>query len=136
MALTGWSNRIKIIIDKTKIDSTLYNFPILIKLSNLCGTGSFNAAQVFNELVSDSNRKKIAITTSDEETQCYVEIESWNTTTEDAILWTKVPEVSSSSDTVLYLHYDSTQSDNTSYVGDTGDTARCLAFSTRSLRWS
>lgn len=39
-----------------------------------------------------------------------------------ACLWTKVPTVTSGTDTTLYLYYDSNQADNTSYIGDTGDT--------------
>jgi hypothetical protein len=38
----------------------------------------------------------------------------------EAELWTSVPLISSLEDTILYLYYDPTQSDNTSYVGETG----------------
>jgi len=68
------------------------------------------------------NRKKIAITDSNDN-QLYTEIESWNHNNEQAVLWTKIPTVSSVSGTVLYLYYDSSQSDNTTYIGDTGDSA-------------
>jgi hypothetical protein len=118
-----WSNKLKLTIPSHRINTTLYNFPVLIYLSDVCGLSRSDMTVIFDELVSNSNRKKIAITTEDYEKECFVEIDYWNDSTEEAFLWTKVPEVSSSSDTVLYLHYDSTQSDNTSYVGDTGDTA-------------
>lgn len=39
-----------------------------------------------------------------------------------AVLHTKIPSVSSSEDTELYVYYDSDQINNTAYVGDTGDT--------------
>jgi len=66
------------------------------------------------------SRKKIAITDSNDN-QLYTEIESWDFENEEAVLWTKVPTITSGTDTTLYLYYDSSQSDNTTYVGDTGD---------------
>ena len=67
-------------------------------------------------------RKKIAITVGDGVTQLPVEIEQWEYYYYgQANLWTKVPSVSSNEDTILYLYYDSSKSDNTTYVGDTGE---------------
>jgi len=40
-----------------------------------------------------------------------------------AVLQIKIPSVASSADTILNLWYDSTHADNTTYIGDTGDTA-------------
>ena len=68
-----------------------------------------------------SNEKKIAITTSDGLTQCPVEIERWDWVNSEINLWTKVPIVYPDENTVLYLYYDRTKADNTTYVGDTGD---------------
>jgi len=76
---------------------------------------------VFDELGSDANRKKIAVTTDDGETECYVEIEKWDDANEKAWLWVKVPSIAADVDTDLYLYYDSTHADNTDYVGDTND---------------
>jgi hypothetical protein len=54
-------------------------------------------------------------------TQVYAEI---NVTPPggEAWLWTKVPSMSSTADTTLYLYYDRDHVDNTAYVGDTGST--------------
>jgi len=120
--LSGWDTRVKITIDHTDVDSNLTNFPVLIYLSNSSGYNSDNVAFVFNELISDANRKKIAVTTSDKTTQCYVEIENWDTSNEKAWLWVNVPSISSTADTDLYLYYDKDHADNTDYVGDTGST--------------
>jgi hypothetical protein len=70
------------------------------------------------------NRKKIAITTDDGTSQIYGEIEMWDAYNENAVIWVSKNDldISSSSDTLLYLYYDSSQSDNTSYIGDIGDT--------------
>jgi len=72
----------------------------------------------------------------------YVEIEKWDNGNEEADLWVKVPSVSDSGVTTLFLYYDSEHADNTDYVGDTGDTpaksvwdsdfCRCLAYGSRS----
>ena len=96
----------------------------MLHLSNdSSGISKKNVSFVFNELQSNTNRKKIAITQSDGLTQCFVEIEKWDTANSQAWTWTKVPSISNTTDTILYLYYDKNQADNTNYVGDTGSTA-------------
>ena len=119
--LSDWSKRIKLTIDNTNVDDTLSNFPVLIKISDSSGISSTDVSAVFTELGSDANRKKIAVTTDDEETQCYVEIEHFDYANSLAWLWVKVPSVASGADTILYLYYDVNHADNDSYVGDTTD---------------
>ena len=119
--LPGWANRIKLTIDHTKIDATLTHFPVLLYLSAASGIGDVDASCVFDELTSDANRKKIAVTKADGTTELKVEIEKWDDTNEKAWLHASLAawEISSTVDTVLYLYYDSTHADNTDYVGDT-----------------
>ena len=111
--LTGWNKRIKITIDKNDVDSELTDFPLLILLTNK------DVSFIFDEV--GSNNKKIAIATSDG-TQCYVEIEEWDTNRENALLWVKVPTIKNTTNTNLYLYYDSEHSDNIVYVGDPDST--------------
>jgi len=118
--LSNWKKRVKLSIDNGDIGSTLTDFPILIYLSASSGINSEDISFVFDELQSNDNRKKIAVTKDDGITQCYVEIERWDHALEKAWLHVKVPSISSSVDTDLYLYYDSTHADNTTYVGDTG----------------
>lgn len=113
--------RRKITISNTNVDAILSNFPILIKISASSGTGSTDITDIFTELTGDANRKKIAITTSDGTTQCYVEIERFGFANSLAWFWVKVPSVAAASVTELYIYYDVAQSDNTTYVGDTTD---------------
>jgi len=120
--LGGWKKRIKLTIDHNDIDEALTNFPILIHLSTSSGIGSDDVSCVFDELGNDANRKKIAITTDDEVTECYVEIEKWDDANEEAWLWVKVPSIVSGADTELYFYYDKDHADNDSYVGDTNST--------------
>lgn len=119
--LDDWVKRIELTIDNTNVDSDLSNFPVLVYISAASGIGNVDASAVFDELSSDANRKKIAVTTSDGITQCYVEIERWDDANEKAWLWVKVPSILASGGATLYLYYDSTKVDNTSYVGDTTD---------------
>jgi len=120
--LSGWAWRVKLTIDHADITSALANFPVLIYLSPSSGRNSADMSCVFDELGSDANRKKIAVTTSDGTTECYVEIEKWDDANEHAWLWVKVPNIASGADTDLYLYYDSTHADNTAHVGDPNST--------------
>ena len=119
--LTGFDKRIKITIDKDQIDEDLTNFPVPIYLSTSSGQENDDVSAIFDELITVSGTKKIAVTTSDEETQCYVEIERWDWSNEKAWLHVKIPTIVSGTDTELYFYYDSTHADNTTYVGDVGD---------------
>ncbi len=121
--LGTWANRIAIAVDSSKIDQNLTDFPVMIHISASSGANRADLTSVFANLGSDANRAKIAVTTSDGLSQCYVEIAAWNTADKEAVLWVKVPLMASGSDTVLYLYYDSTQANNSSYVGDVGSTA-------------
>jgi len=127
MAWLGtWKYRRKITIDSTKIDtSDLSHFPVTVFLNTTAGSGNDDVSDIFDELGSNDNRKKIALTTSDGETQLYAEIEKWDDANEQAILhvsksgWT----LANAADTEFYIYFDSSQPDNTTYIGDNGDTA-------------
>jgi pimeloyl-ACP methyl ester carboxylesterase len=118
--LVGWDKRVKVTIDQNDVDSNLSDFPIMIHLSSSSGWNNDDVTFVFDEVGSDS--KKIAVTEGDGVKECYVEIEDWDDTNEQAWLWTKIPTVSNTSNTVLYLYYDTNHADNTDYVGDTDST--------------
>ena len=120
--LSGWDRRVKITIDHNDVDGNLSDFPILIYLSTSSGRNNDDVSFVFDELQSDDNRRKIAVTTSDGATQCYVEIEKWDDANEKAWLWVKVPSINSTTETDLYLYYDAEHTNNTDYVEDTGST--------------
>ena len=121
--LSGFSKRVEITIDSAKITAALANFPVYIHLSDSCGTASADISAIFDDLVSTANKYKIAVTTSDGESQCYVEIDHMDFTNEEMGLHVKVSSISSSVDTTLYLYWDSSASDNTTYVGALGESA-------------
>ncbi|MBL0716803.1 MAG: hypothetical protein JJV89_02030 [Desulfosarcina sp.] len=114
----GWGQRIKITIDADEVATSESNVPVAVYLSASSGIDSDDVSCVFDELTSDANRFKIAVTTSDGTTQCYCEIELWDDANEKAWVHIKLPSVSSSTDTDFYLYYDSSHADNTTYIGD------------------
>lgn len=118
--LNCWAKRVKLTVDQNDITAALSNFPILLYISASSGKNSDDISFVFDELQSDDNKKKIAVTESDGTTECFVEIEKWDDANEEAWLWVKVPDISSSVDTELYLYYDKTHADNDN-VGDCAD---------------
>jgi len=116
--LLGWQKRVKFTTNAGDIDADLTNFPFLLYLSTSSGYNADDVSFIFDALQSDANRLKIAVTTSDGTSQCYVEIEKWDDVNEKAWLWVKAPSVSGTVDTDFYLYYDNTHADNTAYVGD------------------
>lgn len=111
--------RLKLTIDSSKIDEDLTDFPVLVTVSSGVGINNFDATVVFDEL-SFANRKKIIIKDANQN-YLYTEIEQW-VDDEEANLWIKVPTISSGTNKDLYLYYNNTQIENTTYIGDIGDT--------------
>ncbi|MDD5742980.1 MAG: DUF2341 domain-containing protein, partial [Candidatus Peribacteraceae bacterium] len=90
--LSGWTNRKKITIDHTKVGSGAENetdFPVLISLSDLTDI--------------NANGTDIRFTSSDGTTQLAREIESYSSGT--LVAWVKVPTLSYTEDTVIYMYY-------------------------------
>lgn len=106
-------------IAATDIDTTLTDFPAVIVIDNSIGKGNFDATAVFDELGSDWTE---LIVTDAGMNKLYCEVEKWDDTGEVATLHVKVPSVSSSVDTVLTINYDSTNADNSAYIGVIGST--------------
>jgi len=119
--LGTYAKRIKVTASNTNVDSDLTHFPLLLTLGTSVGTGSTDVSCVFDELTSDANRTKIAVTKTDGETELYVEIEKWDDANEKAVLWVSKSDwvLDTDADTELYLYYDSAHAANTDRVGDT-----------------
>ncbi|MHC4644028.1 MAG: hypothetical protein ACYTBJ_00905 [Planctomycetota bacterium] len=116
--LAGWSYRKKIRIHGTYIEDDV-TVPLPINLSTSAGRTNKDLTAVFTEVGSSS--QKIAITKSDGVTQVPVEVSFWDNSNNRAQLFAKVP-LSSGADEYLYIYYDSTQPNNTTYVGLPTDT--------------
>jgi hypothetical protein len=116
--LDGYTKRIKLTTDHTKIDSTLTNFPVTV---------FFTAAQgeeIFSEFDADSDYMKCAFTGSSGTTQLYAERELFDHSASKAIYHVSLNiwELSSSADTDFYFYYNNSIADNTTYIGATNTT--------------
>jgi hypothetical protein len=115
-----WANEIQIVIPSSAVESTLYDFPVLVKLGAASGANNLDLTNLFNSLEYSGNKYKIAITDSTKKAMCFVEMVSWNHGGETASLWFNSIKLSTTSDNVFYLLYDKTKPFNTQFVGSTG----------------
>ncbi|MFA5859958.1 MAG: DUF2341 domain-containing protein, partial [Elusimicrobiota bacterium] len=100
-----WNYRKAITIDKTKVSTAsgtaLSNFPVLLHVAgdaDLKYTGSGGN-------VASSTGGDILITSSDGTTKLNYEIEKYSSSTGETIAWVKVPTLSTTTDTTLYMYY-------------------------------
>jgi hypothetical protein len=81
--------------------SDLSNFPLLVKIENDCNLRTAaNGGSVQN-----SNGYDIIFTASDGTTQLDHELVSYDGVTGDLVAWVKIPTLSASSDTDIYMYY-------------------------------
>jgi hypothetical protein len=98
----NWQYRKQITINYSKVTADLTNFPILINLSTDANLASH----------ARSDGWDIVFTSSDKKTKLSHEIEKYNSTTGNLVAWVKVPTVSSTSNTYLYMYYGNPTSSN------------------------
>ena len=93
----SWSYRKQITIDYTKVSggANLTGFPILVNLISDAGLAA-NAQATGNDIL---------FTSADGTTKLSHEIEAYTSATGALIAWVKVPTVSASVNTVLYIYY-------------------------------
>lgn len=89
-----WQYRKKILIDHSKVDGNLTNFPVLIYLED---------SDLY--LYANSDGNDIIFTSKDGRTKLKREIEDYNSTTGTLVAWVKVPELSSVDDTAIYMYF-------------------------------
>ncbi|MGV8162089.1 MAG: DUF2341 domain-containing protein, partial [Candidatus Nanoarchaeia archaeon] len=97
----GWSFRKQITIDKTKVNGELSNFPVLIELIDVNMIGKTQA-----------DGDDILFKSYDGLTKFDHEIELFDSGAGHLVAWVKVPSVSSSVDTILYMYYGNADADN------------------------
>ena len=96
----SWGYRTKITIDHTKVPSTQTDFPVLISKTDTRFKTVANGGHMGNAGATD-----LVITSSDGTTKLNHQIEYYVATTGEIVAWVKVPSLSSSTDTDLYLYY-------------------------------
>ncbi|MHC4120802.1 MAG: DUF2341 domain-containing protein [Planctomycetota bacterium] len=92
----AWTNRVLITIDNTKVAGDETDFPVLISQDNM-------VADFWT--VAKSDGTDVVITSDDGETKLKREVGYINTGSQILEVYVKVPSLSSSSPTVLYLYY-------------------------------
>ena len=117
--LGGWGFRITLTIDNTKIDEDLYNYPITVNLSASAGLSSQDLTDIFSNMTYE-DRKKVLFTLGDGVTLCVAECECWDDVNQFATYHVKIPNISSSADTVFYVYFDPNADDQSDYTDDTG----------------
>ena len=91
---TSWQYRKQITIDHTKVQEDLTDFPVLISITD-------------NDLKTKAQEDgdDILFTDFDGTTKLSHEIEKYESATGKLIAWIKLPTLSSSTDTILYMYY-------------------------------
>jgi len=111
--LSGWQYRILMKINVPDA-GFIPRGVVPIKISTSAGISNQNLTDIFTKL--GINSLKIAVTLPDGTTQCYCEVELWDNVNKIAILHAGI--ATKQFDEYMYLYYDNTQSDNTTYIGD------------------
>ncbi|MEE8264025.1 MAG: DUF2341 domain-containing protein, partial [Gammaproteobacteria bacterium] len=92
---TDWGFRKALSIDQGKVTATLTDFPVLVNLGSDADLAA-DAQPDFDDIL---------FTSDDGTTKLNHEIEKYNATTGELVAWVKVPTLSSTADTVLYMYY-------------------------------
>ena len=91
----SWSYRKKITIDHTKVAGNLTDFPVLINLSSDADLASYARDEGYDILFTSANGTS----------KLDYERESFDWNTGKLIAWVRVPILSSTTDTVLYMYF-------------------------------
>ncbi len=105
----NWLHRKEIIIDHHQVDEDLVDFPFLIELTDA-------------DLAAYAQADGDDIAFTDEYgVQLSHEIEVYTATTGHLIAWVRIPELSSTQDTILYMYFGNPAADNQEDVSGTWD---------------
>ncbi|MHB8053174.1 MAG: DUF2341 domain-containing protein, partial [Methanoregula sp.] len=107
-----WNNRKKITIDHTKVAATLTNFPVLISLVTDADLASSALA----------NGNDILFTSADGTTKLDHEIENFTVSNGRLIAWVRIPSLSSTTDTALYMYFNNSGAANQQNAAGVWDT--------------
>jgi hypothetical protein len=98
---TNWLYRKLITIDSSKVTGNLTDYPMLISIVD---------SDLREKAQASGN--DIIFTERDGKSKLDHEIESWDITTGELIVWMRIPYLSSVEDTLIYMHYGNSDSDN------------------------
>jgi hypothetical protein len=106
-----WQYRKKLTIDSSNVCADLTDFPALISF-----TGDSDLAAG-----AQSDFDDVLFTSSSGTTKLSHEIEDYDSTNGDIVAWVKIPYLSSSSDTEIYMYYGCSTADNQQNVSGVWD---------------
>lgn len=93
----SWQYRQKIVIDHTKVASSdQTDFPVMVKITN-----QYNP--IFSNAKDDGT--DILLTSNDGSTKLSHEIDTFSKVNKELIIWVKIPTLSFTEDTSLYMYY-------------------------------
>jgi len=99
---TDWSYRERITVDHTKVDADLTDFPVFISLSSNSDLAAY----------AQGDGDDILFTSSNGTTKLSHEIEGFDNSTGKLIAWVKVPSLSGSTGTDIYMYYGNSSCGN------------------------
>jgi hypothetical protein len=102
---TDWQYRKHLRIDSSRVAGDLNNFPVLISTID---ADWIEDSQGTPGHVAQTDGGDILFTASDGSTKLDHEIETYNPVTGELVAWVKVPALSDSFDTVIYIYYGNT----------------------------
>jgi hypothetical protein len=121
MAWLGtYAYRYKIKIPAGTVTETQTDFPVALYFGLVSGINGLDTTFIFE--VTDTNYKKIAITSSDGTTRLYGEVEKWDAANATGLIHIKIPNITTS-DNYFYVYFDDEQADDTTYIGLAGSAA-------------
>ena len=107
----GWRYRIIIQINSNQVSGPLTNFPVLVNLTNS------SLAQY-----AQTNGNDLLFTAGDGTNKLAHEIEKYTNSTGTLVSWVKVPFLTSTADTNIYLYYGNAAATNQQNAGGVWDT--------------
>ncbi|MBN1188530.1 MAG: DUF2341 domain-containing protein [Dehalococcoidales bacterium] len=105
---SGWSYRKKIIIDSSKVEDDLENYPLLLSLASDSALAGY----------AQNDGDDILFTASDGITKLDHEIELYTSGSGLLVAWVKVPSLSSLLDTIIYMYYGNASVSSQQNPGD------------------
>lgn len=112
----SWAYRKKITIDKTKVPSTLTNFPVLVQRTDLDWKDTSHGGSV-----ARADGYDFVFTDADGITMLNYEVEKYTASTGELVAWVNLPSVSSSVDTEFYVYYGNSAATNQQNVNAVWD---------------
>ena len=97
---SAWTNRKAVTIDHTKVPGNLANFPLLFSITDVNLKTVANGGQV-----GRSDGADVLFTSADGVTKLDHELDSYNSSTGQVSAWVRLPAISATADTVIYVYY-------------------------------